>query len=110
MKLAVSNIAWPVERDADVAALLTAMQVQGIEVAPTKIWPDPLAVTDAALDAYRKSWNDRGIEIVAAQALLFGKPELTLFDDSNIRTKTSAYLRKIIRLCGRLGCGALVFG
>lgn len=110
MKLAISNIAWPAERDAEVADLLAELQVTAIEVAPTKIHSDPTAATDRELDAYRAFWNERGIAIVAAQALLFGKPELTLFDDAAVRDKTLAYLKEIVRVCGRLGCRALVFG
>lgn len=110
MKLAISNIAWPAGRDAEVADLLAEQQVTGVEIAPTKIRPDPLNATERELDAYRTFWSERGIEIVAAQALLFGKPELMLFESADVRGKTLAYLEKIVRLCGRLGCGALVFG
>src|SRR5438477_315577 len=110
MKLAVSNIAWPREQDAAVADALRELGVTGIEVAPTKVWPQPLAATDAEVDAYRRFWNDRGIEIIAAQALLFGKPELTLFDSPETRARTLDYLTGIVRLCSRLGAGALVFG
>lgn len=110
MRLAVSNIAWPREQDAAVADLLREQGVAGVEVAPTKVWPDPLAATDADIDGYRHFWNDRGIEIVASQALLFGKPELTLFDSPETRAKTLQYLTGIVRLCARLGARALVFG
>jgi sugar phosphate isomerase/epimerase len=110
MKLAVSNIAWPTEQDAVVAELLIARGVGGIEVAPTKIWPDPVAATDTEIDAYRDSWSRRGLPIVAAQSLLFGRPELTIFDDEATRNRTLEYLRKIVRLCVRLGARSLVFG
>jgi D-psicose/D-tagatose/L-ribulose 3-epimerase len=110
MKLAVSNIAWPREQDAAVADLLVSHGVSGIEVAPTKLWNDPTAATDAEIDACRRTWEARGLPIVAAQALLFGRPELTLFDAADGRERTIAYLSRIIRLCGRLGAKALVFG
>lgn len=110
MKLAVSNIAWPKEQDAAVADALRDLGVTGVEVAPTKAWPQPLAATDAEVDAYRRFWNDRGFEVVAAQALLFGKPELTLFESPETANQTLDYLRGIVRLCARLGAGALVFG
>src|SRR5581483_2277348 len=80
------------------------------EVAPTKVWPQPLEATDAEIDAYRRFWADRGFEVVAAQALLFGRPELTLFDSAETARKTLDYLRGVVRLCARLGAGALVFG
>jgi sugar phosphate isomerase/epimerase len=110
MKLAVSNIAWPRDQDAAVAEMLLRHGVRGIEVAPTKTWPDPTAATDGEIDAVRRSWADRGLPIVAAQALLFGRPELTLFDATDVRERTIDYLRRVIRVCARLGAGALVFG
>lgn len=110
MKLVVSNIAWPVEQDAAVADVLRDLGVAGIEVAPTKVWPRPLEVTDAEIDACRRFWNDRGIAIVAAQSLLFGRPDLILFDSDGTRRQTLQYLTSIIKLCARLGAGPLVFG
>ena len=110
MKLAVSNIAWTVEQDDAVASAFVELGVRGIEVAPTKIWPAPLDATDVQIDAYRQFWESRGIEIVASQALLFGKPELTLFENEETRNRTLDYLRGIVRVCARLGAGALVFG
>ena len=110
MKLAVSNIAWPREQDAAVAELLNEAGIGGIEIAPTKLWPNPLAATDAEIDNNRRFWKDRGIAIVAAQALLFGKPELTIFESASNREQTLEYLAGIVRVCARLGAGALVFG
>jgi len=110
MKLAVSNIAWPREQDEAVAKLLVSLGVTGIEVAPTKLWPKPTAATAEEIACTRAFWNDRGIEIVAAQALLFGQPELTIFESEAIRERTLAYLFGICRVCGQLGAGPLVFG
>jgi sugar phosphate isomerase/epimerase len=110
MKLAVSNIAWPPEQDEAVAAILVRCGVTGIEVAPTKFWPKPTAATPAEIARARAFWNDRGIEVVAAQALLFGQPELTIFESEALRERTLTYLSEICRACGQLGAGPLVFG
>jgi sugar phosphate isomerase/epimerase len=110
VNFAVSNIAWPKEQDAAVAGVLTGLSVTGIEVAPTKAWPSPLAATPAEVEAYRRFWNERGLSIVAAQALLFGRPELTIFEAAETRAKTLDYLTGIVRLCAQLGAKALVFG
>jgi sugar phosphate isomerase/epimerase len=110
MKIAISNIAWPIEADAAIADMLGEQCVTGIEVAPTKIWPNPLEATDTAIDDYRRWWESRGISIVAAQALLFGRPELTLFENASTRERTFTYLSGIVRVCARLGAKALVFG
>lgn len=110
MRFAVSNIAWPRERDDAVAAVLNEHGVAGIEVAPTKLWPQPLQASDSEIDSVRRFWADRGIAIVAAQALLFGKPELTIFEAAATRAATLEYLRGIVQVCAKLGAGALVFG
>ena len=41
MKLAISNIAWTNEEEADVAAKLRELGVRCVEIAPTKRWDDP---------------------------------------------------------------------
>ncbi len=110
MKLAVSNIAWPREQDAAVAEVLRAHGITGVEIAPTKAWPDPAAATDAEVDAYRRSWNERGLKVVAAQALLFGHPELTIFESAEVRQRTLDHLSRVVRACARAGAKALVFG
>ena len=110
MKLAVSNIAWPADQDAAVARLLKSLGVGGIEVAPTKLFPKPLEATPADITAVRHFWELHGIEIVAAQSLLFGRPDLTLFDSEEARRETHAYLAHLIQVCAKLGAQSLVFG
>lgn len=110
MRTAISNIAWNADEETMAAALLQQYQVAGVEIAPTKIWPDPLAATVADLRAYRRFWEAREITVVALQSLLFGHPELTIFDTVEARQKTANYLRRMIGLGGELGARALVFG
>lgn len=110
MNLAISNLAWARNDDIMVARLLESMNVQGVELAPTKVWEHPFSVSPAELDDYRELWRSFGIEIVAIQSLLFGRPELRVFGTSELRDQTLDYLRKMIRLAGRLGAKAMVFG
>ena len=110
MRLAVSNIAWPAEADELVAAILRGHGVQGVEIAPTKTWPQPLEASPASVRAYRETWEERGLPIVSMQALLYGRPELTIFDDVATRRRTRDYLAGIIELAAELGAKALVFG
>jgi len=110
VKLAVSNIAWPSEDEPVAAQVMTELGITGVEVAPTMVWDDPASATDAELDRYRGQWHDRGIEVVALQALLFGHPELTLFDSQDARERTLEHLRAFMRIGGRLGARVLVFG
>lgn len=110
MRLAISNIAWPAGADDEAAALLCAHGVEGVELALTKIWPEPLAASAAEVRAYRQRWEKRGLRIAALQALLFGKPQMTLFDSEAGRRQTLDYLTGIIERAGWLGATALVFG
>ena len=110
MRLAISNIAWPAGQDAAVASLLHAYGVEGVELALTKIWPEPLAASASEVRAYRDGWERQGIRIAALQALLFGKPHLTLFDGESQRRQTLDYLIGMIERAGQLGARALVFG
>lgn len=110
MRLAVSNIAWPAADQPAVLAALRGLGVTAVEVAPTKLFPDPAAATPADIDAARRHFADQGFAIVAAQALLFGQPELTLFDSAETRDRTLDYIARVLAACGRLGAGACVFG
>jgi sugar phosphate isomerase/epimerase len=110
MRIAISNIAWHPSEEEDAAALLAAYGIQGLEVAPTKVWAKPTEVDNGQIDAFRCSWVRRGVGLVGMQALLFGKPELQLFREEECRRAAIEYLIGIIRVAGRLGAGALVFG
>lgn len=110
MKLAVSNIAWPSSQDVEVGEILNRNGYGGLEVAPTKIWQNPLDASASEVTQYRKQWNEMGLEIVAAQSLLFGHPEMTVFESQEKRNATVSYLKQIARLCSDLGAKSLVFG
>ena len=110
MKIAISNIAWRREEEEAVAGIMSALGIHGVEIAPSAVWPAPLAATDADIAGYRRFWESRGIEIVAMQALLFGRPDLTIFDNAATRRLTFEYLEEMIRLGGKLGAKVLVFG
>ncbi|HKQ60057.1 MAG TPA: TIM barrel protein [Candidatus Polarisedimenticolaceae bacterium] len=110
MRVAVSNIAWERAEEPDVLALLEHRGVHGLEVAPTQVWDEPTAVPPAELQAARRRWNDRGLQVVALQALLFGKPSYVIFGEPGAREACFEHLAQMIRLGGLLGAGALVFG
>jgi len=110
VKIAISNIAWNPENDDEVVRLMSRYNIEGLEIAPTKIWPRPLEATAAELDDVKTTWRKRGYPIIALQSLLFGRPDLTLFDGEQNRSAMADYLRGIISIAGRLDAGALVFG
>lgn len=110
MKLAISNIAWPHEDEPQIAELMERMGVRGVEVAPTAVWHDPAAASADDVARYRASWNEREIEVVALQAILYGRPELTVFESADARARTLDYLGAMMRLGRDLGARVLVFG
>jgi sugar phosphate isomerase/epimerase len=110
MRLAVSNLAWSRPDDARAAAILVGAGAAGIELAPTKVWPEPLEVAPAAVRAYRSFWSEHGLEVVALQALLYGHPELVLFEGPRARRALLARLDGMAALAELLGAPVLVFG
>lgn len=110
MRLAVSNIAWPPEADAAAAKLLADHGVAGVEIAPARVCERPWEAPSERIAAYRRFWEERGLPIVAMQALLFGRPELVLFADATARRSLRDHLLAIIDLAAGLGAERLVFG
>jgi sugar phosphate isomerase/epimerase len=110
VRLAISNLAWPIEHDTAVADRLSELGFDAVEIAPTKIWPRPLAASQRDALNYRRFWEAHGLSIVALQSLLFERPHLRIFADARQRQEATEYLTGIIRLGGWLGASVLVFG
>lgn len=110
MKIAISNIAWHSHEEESIATVMQELGVKGVEIAPTKVWQSPLAASDSEVTSYRNFWESKGIQIVAMQALLFGRPELTIFQNAEKRKETFEYLCGMIILASKLGIKNLVFG
>ncbi len=110
MKLAVSNIAWLNEEEAEVAERLMELGVRYIEIAPTKIWQDPTKASAADIGKYIKFWKNYDIEIVAFQSMLFTRPDLKIFESEQNRQETLKYLQDFIGLAADMGAKRMVFG
>lgn len=110
MRLGVSNIAWDTAEDGVISQLFAAFNVRGLEVAPTKAWPCPLEVSESELYEFREFWESRGIQIIAAQSLLYGRADLQLFDGTENRVAMLHYLEGIVGVISRVGARAAVFG
>jgi D-psicose/D-tagatose/L-ribulose 3-epimerase len=110
MRLAVSCIAWPPEADAEAATILRDHGVSAVELAPARVCERPWEAPLATVAACRATWEDRGLPIVALQALLFGRGDLALFGDTATRHRLYEHLAAIIDLAAGLGARRLVFG
>lgn len=109
MKLCVSNIAWSQAQDASAMELLASLGVDRLELAPTRWWPDLSIVTDEQIGAVQQIWTRFGIRAVAFQAVLFGRPELSVFQPAT-RDTCRSYLAAVITLASRMGVTSIVFG
>ena len=109
MKLAVSNIAWQTHDDPKIFNMLKGNGVNGIEVAPTKIWGRWELATPKKAATYRQQIAVQGFEIPAMQALLFDKPELQLFD-SSIAGPFLSHISLLANLAEAMGAKVLVLG
>ncbi len=110
MRLAISNIAWDVAEDEQVAGMLQRYSVDAIDVAPGKYFPDPVSASDQEMARVRAWWAERGIEITGMQALLFGTTGLNIFGAADVQETLLRHLAAVCRLGAGLGATRLVFG
>jgi sugar phosphate isomerase/epimerase len=110
VKLAVSSLAWPAADDAAVGELLRAEGIPGVELAPSKVWPRAPRVPPGDAEAYAARWQSGGCEIVAFQAILFGRPELNIFGTANELISLQQHLVAMGALAARCGAHVLVLG
>lgn len=109
MKLAISNIAWDKHDDPEILSGLCDRGVRGIEVAPTKIWPEWKGANAKQAGLYKQHLSSLGLEIPAMQAILFGRPELQLFDKNSHKAFLD-HIKNVADLAAGFGARVLVFG
>lgn len=109
MKLAVSNIAWERHDDPRVLKFLRNNGVSGIEIAPTKLWPEWNGASYREAKNYNKKMKTHGFRLPAMQAILFGKPELQIFNKESHRAFFE-HIKLLGDLANGFGCQVLVFG
>jgi len=110
MRLAISNIAWDVSEDAAIADLLLGYNIDAIDIAPGKYFPNPVEASEDDISRVRSWWADRGIEITGMQSLLFGTTGLNLFGSAEVQAAMLTHLGAVCRIGSGLGSTRLVFG
>lgn len=73
MKLSISNIAWDLSEENKVMDIMRSYNLNGIEIAPTKLWEIPIDLSDQTITDYLKKTESFGLRIVAMQSLLFNR-------------------------------------
>ncbi|MGE0800030.1 MAG: sugar phosphate isomerase/epimerase family protein [Lautropia sp.] len=110
MRIGVSNLLWTPDRDDAVAQLLRRLEVDAIDLAPTRYFADPAAASAADWRRIAARWHDRGIAITGLQSLLHGADGLALFGPPDSRARLTARLAAMLDVAVAVGAGQLVFG
>ena len=110
MKLSISNIAWPAEFDEDMYAFLQKNGFNGLEIAPTRIFPvspyNNLAEARRFAISLKETYD---LTIPSMQSIWFGITE-SIFGSDSDRAKLIDYTKKSIDFAAGLNCTNLVFG
>lgn len=109
-RVSVSNIAWPAPVDDEAIDLALELGFEGIEIAPSKIFPDLINGASQAARYYRTRLGERGLAIPSLQAIMYGTSQCELFVSSTTRRALRDHLASIAELAGLLGAHACVFG
>ncbi len=110
MKLSVSNIAWENRRLGEHLGLLSDLGCDGVELAPSCIWPEPITAASYERSSLRRLIGDIGLEMVGFHALLYTRPDLQLFLDQKSSKATVEYLGELAYLCADLNGSRMILG
>jgi D-psicose/D-tagatose/L-ribulose 3-epimerase len=110
MKLSISHIAWPPEQEEFYLKRLAGFGCSGLEIAPSRLWPEPLQANKKQRLAFKNQVQAWGLEISALHALLYQRHDLGLFRTLEVEARTIAYIEGLCELAADLGARVLVFG
>ena len=110
MKLSISNIGWDETKDTVVYNLMYQYGYLGLEIAPTRIFPEvPYNKIKEAAE-WSKSLKDQyGFVVPSMQSIWFGRSE-KIFGSVEERKALLEYTKKAIDFAQIIGCRNLVFG
>lgn len=110
MQLSISNIAWKKEQDEEIYRVMQENGFTGLEIAPTRIFPeapyDHLKEAEAWSKQLKKEY---GFSISSMQSIWFGKTQ-SMFGTNEEREALLNYTKKAIDFAAAVECGNLVFG
>lgn len=110
MKLSISNIAWNTPDNEKVYRYLNKKRFSGIEIAPTKLFPEePYLHIDQAYDYFSELKAKYGLEVSSMQSIWYGKTG-NIFHNSDECTSLLNYTFQAIDFASVIGCRNLVFG
>lgn len=110
MEVSISNIAWDPTQDKAVAALLHQYDVNYIDIAPSKYFPQINLATEKDILSVKQFWKKQGIALLGMQSLLFGTKNLNIFAEKEIQEAMLKHLKNVCHIANLLGVEKLVFG
>lgn len=110
MKLSISNIAWPSEDNKRMLPLIKGLGCDAIEIAPSRVWKEPIESTYRQRKEYLNLIKSHGLEIVSLHSLMYTRQDLNLFGSSDIQREMIRYIRELLVLARDVEARLLVFG
>lgn len=110
MKLSISNIGWTAENDDAVYAIMKQLNYAGLEIAPTRIFPEEPYNRLEEASKWAKELKERfGFAVASMQSIWFGRSEKVFGTDWE-RKEILDYTKKAIDFASACNCKNLVFG
>ena len=110
MILSISNIAWIADNDEKVYGFMKEHGFSGLEIAPTRIFPEAPYEDLAAAGRWKEGLQARfGFTVPSMQSIWYGRKE-KLFGSVEEREALLSYTKKAVDFAQAIGCGNLVFG
>lgn len=107
--LSMTNLAWPPTSVDEIAPRIRQAGLDGVEIAPTVIWSHAPDVPSNQVRQYAHRWREFDLLISGIQSLLYGRPDLQIFDRSTW-PEMRGHLTSMIRLAHDLDTHIAVFG
>ena len=109
-KISFSNIAWPPEYDEEMYAFLAENGFDGIEIAPTRIFPDNPYGRVFEAQSFSENLKKRyGLAVSSIQSIWYGRSESIFGTDADKRSLIE-YTKKAVDFAVAADCANLVFG
>lgn len=110
MNLSISNIAWGPKDDAEMYSFLRSHGFQGVEIAPTCIFPiKPYDNLLSAKEFAKQVEQNYKLEVPSIQSIWYGREE-NMFESKESYRSLLEYSKQAILFAESMGCHNLVFG
>mgnify|MGYP002529064240 FL=1 len=110
MNFSISNIGWTAENDELVYSIMAESSFAGLEIAPTRIFPEnPYDDLGRAEEWSKALKSAQKLTVSSMQSIWYGRSE-RIFGSEEERSALVSYTKKAIDFAEIIGCGNLVFG